>query len=84
MSNKFAANPAWFWGIPRDKRATIEEVSLRSGSGVYFETFDTHEMQQDAELIWNTPDRIYAVGGNSSHLPLPSRDFLVSVANSIP
>jgi hypothetical protein len=84
MSYKFATNPAWFWGIPRDERATIQEVSLRSGSGVYFETFDDHGMQQSGELIWNTPDRIYGLGGSSSHRPLPSRDFLISVANSIP
>jgi hypothetical protein len=83
MSNSFAANPAWFWGIPRDKEVTIQEVSLRSGPGVYIETFDRHGLQVDAELIWETPDRIYYAGGNPPHLA-PSRELLLAVANSIP
>jgi hypothetical protein len=84
ISNRFAANPAWFWGIPRDKEVTIQEVSLRSGPGVYIETFDRRGLQVDAELIWNTPDRIYYASGIINHSPPPSRELLLAVANSIP
>jgi hypothetical protein len=78
MSDKFAANPAWFWGIPRDKQATIQEVSLASGHGVYIEEFDTHGVREGAAVIWNTPDRTYLVGGRIS------RELAMAVANSIP
>lgn len=78
MSDKFAANPAWFWGIPRDKQATIQEVSLASGPGVYIEDFDTHGMREGAVVIWNTAERTYLVGGRIS------RELAMAVANSIP
>jgi hypothetical protein len=78
MSDKFAANPAWFWGIPRDKQATIQEVSLASGPGVYIEDFDTHGAREGAVVIWNAADRTYLVGGRIS------RELAMAVANSIP
>jgi hypothetical protein len=78
MSDKFAANPGWFWGIPRDKQATIEAVSLASGPGVYIEDFDSHGVREGAVVIWNARDRTYLVGGRIS------RDLAMAVANSIP
>jgi hypothetical protein len=84
MGVGFAANPAWFWGIPRDKEVTIQEVSLRSGPGVYIETFDSHGSKVDGELIWGTPDRIFYASGDITRPPAPSREVLLAVANSIP
>jgi hypothetical protein len=78
MSEKFAANPAWFWGIPRDRQATIQEVSLPSGPGVYIEEFDTHGAREGAVVIWNTADRTYLVGGRIS------RELAMAVAHAIP
>lgn len=78
MKEKFAANPAWFWAIPRDNQATIQEVSLRSGPGVYIEDFRSNGVRAGAAVIWNTPDRMYLVGGTMS------RELALVVANSIP
>jgi hypothetical protein len=78
LKDRFAANPAWFWAIPRDKQATIQEISLHSGPGIYIEDFDSHGAREGAAVIWNTPDRIYLAGGRTS------RELALAVANSIP
>jgi hypothetical protein len=79
MRSKFAANPAWFWGIPRGQQATIQEVSLRSGSGIYIEEFDARGARGEADLIWGTLDRIYLVTGKQLN-----RERALAVANAIP
>ena len=63
VSEKFAASPAWFIGIPQDKLAHIREVSLRSGSGLFIEDLDESGGTRQVSILWNTADRFYMVSG---------------------
>lgn len=77
LSERFAANPAWFLGIPQDDEVTIQEVSLRSGRGMYIEDFNEQGRSERAALVWSTSDRVYVLSGNMS------RQRAILVADSI-
>jgi hypothetical protein len=40
LGQRFATNPAWFFGIPIKERVGIREVSISAGTGIIIETFD--------------------------------------------
>lgn len=71
LAAKFAANPSWLIGVPRDAAESIEEVSLPSGPAILTE--DSGELS----LIWSTPGRVYEVSGKIS------RGLAITTANSI-
>jgi hypothetical protein len=77
LSEKFAANPAWFLGIPQDENVEIREVRIGSGQGMLMEDFDQTGASERVAVVWNVPDRIYAVSGKVSH------ELALAVANSI-
>jgi hypothetical protein len=77
LSEKFAVNPTWFLGIPQDEAVEVREVQLASGPGMLIEDFDDAGQTERIALVWNAPDRIYAVSGKIS------RELAVSIANSI-
>jgi hypothetical protein len=78
LSERFAAHPTWFLGVPQDQLARIREVNLGSGTGMLIEDFSegTNQLERTA-VIWSTPDRTFILSGNLS------ADQAVAIANSV-
>ena len=66
LGRKFADNPGWFLGVPRDERVNIQEIALPSGPGILVEDLDENGKLVRRALIWSTPDRIFALSGRMS------------------
>lgn len=77
LAKAFAANPAWFLDIPADEVVNIEEVSLRSGSGLLIEDFDDNGELEQVTVLLSTKERIYIV--SSKH-----REQSLKVADALP
>lgn len=77
LARRYAANPSWLIGIPSDEPARIEEVSLRSGTGLLVEEFTDDGTTGRVTLVFSDPDRIYAVMS-------PSRELCLKAADALP
>jgi hypothetical protein len=77
LGRKFAANPAWLFDVPADEAVNLQEVALRSGTGLLIEDFDDRGSVARVAVIVSTPDRIFAINSGS-------RERSLQIANSLP
>ena len=77
MGQRFAANPAWFLGVPREDAANVQEVQVRGVPAMLIEDFTADGQPGSTAVVWNTPDRTLAVVGKVS------RERAVEVAEAV-
>jgi len=66
MGKRFAANPAWFFGVPREDAASVSEIQVRGVPAMLIEDFTDGGMPESTAVVWNTSDRTLAVVGKVS------------------
>jgi len=76
-AERHAGNLSWLFGIPRDEAVTLREVTLRHGKGMLLVDYNEKDAAERGALIWNTPDRVFALSGP------PDEQFLIAVANAV-
>lgn len=76
LAERFVANPAWLVDIPADEVVNVQEVSLRTGSGLLIEHLDRQGNVEGATVIHSTGERIYAVRAKDRQLSLRIADAL--------
>lgn len=74
MARRFVSNPSLLIGIPPDEPARIENVSLRTGSGLLAEEFKEDGTIERVTLVFSSDDRVYSVIS-------PSRETCLKVAD---
>jgi hypothetical protein len=82
-ANRFArrmgTSPPWLAPIARDfeKRATIEEIELNSGSATLLQEVGDDGAVKRIIVVWSVPDRVYLLTGTLS------RELAIAVANAV-
>lgn len=76
LARRYVAQPSLLIGIPADEAARIEDVSLRSGSGLLVEEFKDDGGTERVTLVLGTKDAIYAVMSPSREVCLKIADLL--------
>ena len=73
-----AAAPFALVAISADEEVTMRQVQLRAGEGTIVHDLNEDGSLQRTTLVWNTPDRLYAISSNLSD------DEIIAIANAIP
>lgn len=76
-ASRYSENLSWLFGISHDEVVEIREVALRHGTGMLLIDFNEKNEKERAALIWNTPDRVFALSG-----PV-NEPFLIAIANAV-
>jgi len=78
FSAQMTTAPFALCAISPEEKVTMRKVQLRVGEGTLIHDMDEEGKLQRTTLVWNTPDRLYAL---SSYL---SDDELIAIANAVP